>query len=199
MNNPILNIRCRYSKQGLERLPWVRHKDRLGIVVAESKDSVFWIVLWDGINTKQKIRKIYIDLLQKMPSEHYDYKTDEIMRPRVMCLMEYPHSFYKVGEIIKPSVSKYKSLFSKYPHIFRPMFWAENRMQYEMPRYVRITRNYLGYREDEIYMVCEPHEDSRMRGCITILVEDDIVAFIPHSEKLIIPATEQEYNDYHDQ
>jgi len=72
----------------------------------------------------------------------------ELMKPRYMVIADYPLSVLAVGHIIPVNNEgdfvnviqggAWKTDITKYPHLFRKVYWAEYRMLKEMPQYVKL-------------------------------------------------------------
>lgn len=73
---------------------------------------------------------------------------DELLKPRFLCIAEYPNSPFKVGDIaLKIHGTLYCNIetacfcgienIEKYPHLFKPLQWFENRKVEELPSYIK--------------------------------------------------------------
>lgn len=139
---------------------------------------------------------------------------EELMKPRRKVIADYPGARFPVGEILhvcqsvqeadelKPqkghsAVMNEYGQFDKYPHLFKPLEWHEDRELNEMPEYVKVntgkTRLFLGNVLKVRFwklnvaknMYCSLEEDL---GALADLFRYDPGTFTP--------ATETEYNEY---
>jgi hypothetical protein len=125
--------------------------------------------------------------------------TEELLRPRYKVAIPYPGSIFKVGQIVEkhPYASgKYyiPSLLEdpeKFPEIFKPLHWSDDRMVEDMPQYVRsIQQEYdFGLRVGAVVKVKK----------WVLLSETLYVVQSPNHEyhpSCLIPATKEEYEAY---
>jgi hypothetical protein len=121
--------------------------------------------------------------------------TEDLLKPRYKCIVDYPCAIHKVGDIIKTyeSAMSYavkidvdidyiseKICLSDYPAIFKKLEWHEERDIKDMPEYAKDLENDL---IGKVYRVLE-------RG-LCIGFKDNLVHY-----KNCLPATEQEYLTY---
>ena len=107
----------------------------------------------------------------------------ELLTPRYEVIAKYPYCAYETGHIIQlyDNCESVKQWYGQYPHLFRPLHWAEKREEIEMPKYISL--------EGKIYEVF-------MWGKIGCLVEDIGILYFNSSEDknyTILPSTEEEY------
>lgn len=127
--------------------------------------------------------------------------THPLLTPRYMVEADYPNSPYEVGQIIDFSEpAEFKSgnvvgadlpetFYNKYPNIFRPMHWSEQRKVGEMPRYVN--------RKGVIKKVLDPKYDNRIFGHNEHEIEmRTLLHGIRYWKESYTPATEAEYLEY---
>jgi hypothetical protein len=65
---------------------------------------------------------------------------EKLLQPRYKVIADYPGSHLNNGEIITPNVDeKYMDDYdlSKYPAIFKPLSWWEDRLPEDMPEYLK--------------------------------------------------------------
>lgn len=132
--------------------------------------------------------------------------THPLLTPRYMVEADYPNSPFRVGDVLRRHVylesdetyyvyAKVPDNFNivlhdyidddvivKYPHIFRPMHWSEQRELGEMPRWVI-------WRSTGAISPCEWVEHKKSFGC---LIRGQKFT----SLNAFLPATESEYLEY---
>ena len=134
---------------------------------------------------------------------------EELLIERYKVIAPYPHSPYKVGDIIKPNNGRFvltqtsyrdefgETVYSEhlhkietakdYPHLFQPLpWWAERKVE-EMPRFVKWTNPADG--EIKIFEVSNWVSNSL--GVLSADVKDAYL-FI----RDVAPATEADYTAY---
>lgn len=66
---------------------------------------------------------------------------EDLMKLRWKAIADYPHSGHNVGGIIHidslPLPRTGAEFFNKYPHLFKPLQWWEEREEKDMPEYVK--------------------------------------------------------------
>lgn len=85
-----------------------------------------------------------------MKIEMTEQEIDNLMKPRIVCIADYPNNKYTVGEevpmiwddkfnswSVKHETLLFPSYFSKFKRLFREYRWYERRDIFEMPEYVR--------------------------------------------------------------
>lgn len=114
---------------------------------------------------------------------------EELLKPRYKVIADYPLGVYTIGEVLQPEYDNtmgvveggyFKTDLSKYPAIFQPLEWYEERKSEDLPPYVKTT-----HKNFQVIKVWK--------------WEDGIIKFEKGGGLLasyIMPATEQEYNDY---
>lgn len=71
--------------------------------------------------------------------------TEQLLIPRYKVINDWPGSPCTIGEIL-PS-SDLETVYNRYPHLFRPLQWWEERRISDLPNYIRITGDV--YKVDE--------------------------------------------------
>jgi hypothetical protein len=73
---------------------------------------------------------------------------DELLKPRYKVIADYPDNKNKVGDIITLQTAQTKAAhelvcgwYDKYPAIFQPLEWWQEREPDEMPEYLKDTRD----------------------------------------------------------
>ena len=71
---------------------------------------------------------------------------EELLMPRWKVIADYPNSIFKVGQIMERSGYGEFDIInhcncSRYPHIFKPIEWWEDRAVEDMPEYVKIIED----------------------------------------------------------
>lgn len=139
--------------------------------------------------------------------------TEELLQPRRKVLIDYPDSEYSVGQVIHfkdkstayTGTNEWQSEFIKnkngggggmrcikyfepYPLIFRPMEWWEERKVEDMPEYVKDEN------EPGEYEIIKVQKWEFVNGqAIGIAYHNHAGGY---SVTYLLPATEQEYNEY---
>ena len=121
------------------------------------------------------------------------------MKPRYLVIADYPNSIYKIGRILEQDDLQYFNYdhFNKYPHIFRPLQWWEQRKPEEMPEFVKFTADYMGFTKVEVYRL-ENWGDQLEKGFIPFRKSEDKYGLcaVPPYFNQIEPATLSEYEAY---
>ena len=70
--------------------------------------------------------------------------TQELISPRYKVIADYPHSLYPIGYVIHEAANLegftfFSTEVHKYPHIFKPLAWYEEREEKDMPAYIKIV------------------------------------------------------------
>lgn len=119
--------------------------------------------------------------------------TEELLKPRYKVIADYPNSPHKVGELLYQSETTTSlTRYSDYPHLFKRLEWWEERTLDDMVsvKFVKVV-NYVGYWrvgdivpvEDYIINNGKFHSYNLKYGKY-------------HQPKFLLPATEQEYQEY---
>lgn len=138
--------------------------------------------------------------------------TDELLMPRYKVIADYPGTVFDVNQILEVSgdcagsnrtgsgvLSKSVYKPEKYPAIFRPMPWYEERKVGEMPEYVKNT-----YREgmvNDIFVYAVKKHFTRDMTGVECGIKEDAKYWTDENDfsHLYIhyaPATLQDFNDY---
>lgn len=72
--------------------------------------------------------------------------TEELLKPRVIVIADYPRCPHCVGDILPGGLSLAKT----YPRLFRVLSWYESRSAEDMPHYVRHAETRRVYAISEI-------------------------------------------------
>jgi hypothetical protein len=108
--------------------------------------------------------------------------TEDILKPRYKVIADYPRSPYVIGNIISDDDKEYTCEYmSRFPAIFKPLEWWEDREESDMPKYVKSLI------DQKYYKVITSNPVS-FRG----FKEGDLIIDYPWGNAL--PATEEEYN-----
>lgn len=120
-------------------------------------------------------------------------RKEELLKPRYKVIADYPNSIWTVGEILPDFPEPYaKENFGKYPHLFKPLQWWEERENKDMPEYV--------CHYGELFKVQEWHIELAPK--VSVFINPKIHSgYADHATDGplygdILPATEQEYSDY---
>lgn len=76
---------------------------------------------------------------------------EEILRKRYKVIADYPGNPFEISAIIEPTgTHQYEQIecayFDRYPHIFQPLGWWEEREEKDMPDYVKSLINQEFYK-----------------------------------------------------
>lgn len=138
-------------------------------------------------------------------------KVEELMKPRIKVMMDYPDCEYEVGQIIQfvqkstyytgepewetgfiltkngEQVQSCIKKFEPYPDIFKPLEWWEDRKLEDMPEYIQ-------YAGQMAYKIERYELDERM-GLYGISAKyEDCPLWL--NGMPVLPITEFEYNEY---
>lgn len=127
---------------------------------------------------------------------------EELLKPRYKVIADYPGCTFSIGEICEPlskdalyysnkvSCEARNKMMSKYPHIFKPLAWYEERDVKDMPLYLKDNFG-------EVFKV------SKYSDILPVFYTDAIETKgkwkgspTPFNLKATVPATEQEYLTY---
>lgn len=125
---------------------------------------------------------------------------EELLRPRIKCVIRYPDSPFPVGAILEqdfeePEIYNYTDSNRRpwmlenpglYPEVFQPMQWWEDRKVEDYPAFLK-TKNGEVRKINQI--VTEESDDP------FYTTEEDELGWYFHQDG-VIPATEQEYLEY---
>jgi len=128
--------------------------------------------------------------------------TVDLLAPRYLFENDYPGSLFSVGEILtvkdgiaEGSVSGEQGLESdikKYPYLFRPMFWWEDRLPEQMPEYVKTDAG-------EIRKVIKWVDDEDGKGWLYYQYQGDPEGDLGAYPRDTTPATLQDFEQYQEQ
>jgi len=132
---------------------------------------------------------------------------EQLMKPRLKVIADYPHNPYEIGQIIEPVDDRFAIAFvpsrnefgesivteymvpveqaEQYPQLFVKAHWAEQRKQEDFPAYVVC--------DDKVEKVLEVKTDEA--GYVTRIVTDDYPQFF-NADIFQRPATAEEYEAY---
>lgn len=125
-----------------------------------------------------------------------DKTVEELMQPRYIVIADYPGLDYKVGYVLNPHPIYGFDIFpypEKYPHIFKPLNWYEERELKDMPEYVLFVES----NRKEVHKVVEWGTTTVMNH-IYFLIEPNGFMYAP-IESLVIPATKDQFEQYESQ
>jgi hypothetical protein len=112
--------------------------------------------------------------------------TEDILKPRYKVIADYPRSPYVIGNIISDDDKEYTCEYmSRFPAIFKPLEWWEDREESDMPKYVKSPNGNAVYRLDG--------EIEGMRG-IYFMISPKTNYIHEYPINGTLPATEEEYN-----
>lgn len=131
-------------------------------------------------------------------------QVQKLLQPRYLVIADYPSSTFTVGEILPIIVNEmgeaiyaypntggkagiYQTHFNKYPHIFKPLFWWEERDIADMPEYLKWQTNGKVRKVKEYRMMFNPPVVEFEGGRTRKLRQEWTIA------------TSEEYNDYKQQ
>lgn len=134
---------------------------------------------------------------------------DELLKPRYKVIADYPDNILPVGsifwddcesiEIISPSGAysvqssyPYRNK-DKYPHLFRPLEWYEERKAEDMPQYVIFHQPYAHFVKGEIHNLIQL-STGQTSSFVWLRAQNPSEYLIPLSA--LLPTTEEEYNKY---
>lgn len=97
---------------------------------------------------------------------------DDLMKPRIICIADYPNNIFKINEEVELKYDeaikswKYSNEghefkaheLSRYQHLFKTSDWYEDRAEHEMPEYVR-------YLDGKAYKVIEHYLEGMIIPC----------------------------------
>lgn len=120
---------------------------------------------------------------------------EQLMQPRYKVIADYPsNTEHTIGETLYADkdgifwcyseTGRWRIHPEQYPHIFRKLEWWEERDEKDMPGYVKD--------EYGVYKVMNNWYDLDSDGCCSAHTFRDNKFYAKH----VLPATEQEYNDY---
>lgn len=70
---------------------------------------------------------------------------EDLMKLRWKAIADYPHSGHNVGDIIHidslPLPRTGTEFYNKYPHLFKPLQWFEDRESHELPSFIKLKLN----------------------------------------------------------
>lgn len=138
---------------------------------------------------------------------------EELMKPRYKVVADYFFSPFEIGDIIAVDEAnsvhlttvqyhnvvgeeakfekRYRTqTLNKYPHLFKAMYWWEDRKSEDMPKYVKRQR-FSGY--TEVLRVLDPSCNYRVFGHEPNTIEH---RFVYPDASGYLPATESEYLQY---
>lgn len=132
---------------------------------------------------------------------------EELLMPRYKVIADYPNSPFsgiltlkKYWDGVKYEwyghdglYSEYDSFFKGYPHLFKPLEWWEEREIEDMPKYVKLEKDYMETKVG-VYEVEKIDNDNSI-GCSMIWINQRGLP-IGHSKLKIAPATKEEYETY---
>lgn len=123
---------------------------------------------------------------------------NELMKARYKVIADYPLRYFEIGEIFYPADEKnycvveggyFSSDLTKYPHLFKKLFWWQEINIDEMPEYVK---------DIPTGKIFKPYELKQQWGgragmfsAISPEDESDV-----YWKKECVPATLEEYNTY---
>lgn len=132
--------------------------------------------------------------------------THPLLTPRYIVEADYPNSPFRVGDVLElsdtttlngqtiyykkyPPIHLEVDMLNKYPYIFRPMHWSEQRELGEMPDYVN--------RKGVIKKVLDPKYDGRIFGHKDDELEmKSLLHGLRYWKDNYLPATEADYLEY---
>lgn len=128
---------------------------------------------------------------------------EQLMQPRYLVIADYPDCFANVGVVLNlkynSGQSQYEydhtehggtytsseSWFDEYPHLFRRLEWWEFRDEKDMPEYVKTVGGEI---------VFKFHGFGRLQNEYAVVNKDPYRSF---PLNILIPATKNEYQNYH--
>lgn len=120
--------------------------------------------------------------------------TEELLKPRYKVIADYPNSDYHTGEILDRDWGfGFKHKISDYPHLFKRLFWWQEREENDMPEYVKIgdCMDEVEYEVIKVGGYCEYHFHE---GDFFGIKYKNGGGYITTD---LLPATREEYEQYH--
>lgn len=126
-----------------------------------------------------------------MEKEIQEGRVAELLKPRYKVIADWPGMKFDVGEILFESYTKgltndyiKNGWCDKYPHLFKPLQWWEDRKPEEMPKYLKLKPGQEWVSKPIHYILAYD----------VICPDKESGTFQPQLENFI-PATETEYNN----
>ena len=139
-------------------------------------------------------------------------KKIELLMPRYKVIADYPNTPYGLNQVLTKREIRFGmgSLSPEnYPAIFRKLNWWEERKVEDMPEYVKVIANGCSFNAGTILKANNwgvyPDEGNNFGNegdyyCLLITTEEssthDKGEEVKMNMRNVLPATEQEYNDY---
>lgn len=115
--------------------------------------------------------------------------TEQLLAPRYKVIADYPGNNVEVGRVFLSDIGEY---FDKFKGNFKRLEWWEDREEKDAPEYVKLNpENTRG--QKNIFKVTKAV--SYPEGDFEIYIDD--AEFPGAHAKYFLPATEQDYIDYH--
>lgn len=127
---------------------------------------------------------------------------EDLLKPRYKVIADYPGSNFNIGDILhNPEYfDKRNSNLNKYPAIFKPLSWWEDRKPEEMPEYVKFTKEYMEFKKGDVYKTTPRKRTDSNGEFIYFLIDGskpnkfiDNKIGVPPNFNQLLPATETEY------
>lgn len=130
-------------------------------------------------------------------------KIDKLLEPRYEVIADYPDmNGWEVGEILDrdwgwngDDEGGFKNRISQYPHLFRKLEWWERRRGIEMPKYAKVTVDFMAHYGaiiDSVHKVIE-YGTGNLSEIVYLILDNKKKTF---PIEYIIPITEKEYKLY---
>lgn len=136
---------------------------------------------------------------------------DKYLVPRYKIMVDHPGNVYEVGKVLpvdtrffipylgvsntlEPKIEEATAHFKKYPAIFKPLEWWEDRTLDEMldVKFIKVVK-YEGYwREGDIVIVTDYEVDTKNKKLLRYKIEYNHIATPTHC----IPASKEEYDEF---
>lgn len=120
---------------------------------------------------------------------------EELLKPRYKVIADYPNSSDKVGSVYTLDHEGQSVFYDKYPHLFRPLSWWEERAESDLPEYVKVNKDTRGLLDLETF-----GQYLKEGTIIKVRRWFGTSPFYTHKEFVLAcyvdPATEDEYNQY---
>lgn len=127
---------------------------------------------------------------------------EELLKPRYKVIADYPSNIHKIGSIIKnDDGAKFDRIryygCAKYPHLFKPLQWWEERKPEDMPEYLKHNLGTIHktanarYHNKFLVIMIENYKAKERGAGWTDVSQLWLSEFLP--------VTETEYNEYETQ
>lgn len=126
--------------------------------------------------------------------------TEDLLLPRYKLLADYPLNIIEIGAVFDKCTEFQCVFFDKYPHLFRKIFWWEERKIEDMPAFVKRIkfRELISWHNIEIEEVIKVEQwvnENEIGKCFFTDMGGEIRQ-LNFDTDCFLPATLTEYNEY---